>query len=176
MMEKIEIPEKVNVEVKGAMVIVKCNDSELSREFFFPGVTISVQGKEVVIESKKDSKSFKRLVYTFRAHINNMIRGVQKHYVYRLKVRFVHFPISVQQKGNEVIIKNFMGEKSDRKTRIMDGVKMEISGDEITLSGPDKEKVGQSAANIENAARVKGYDRRVFQDGIFIVSKGDDGG
>jgi large subunit ribosomal protein L6 len=173
MIEKVQIPDGVDVAVKGATFTARCKGTELSREFFFPGIRLSIQGNELLIESKVDTRKLKRVVNTFRAHIKNMINGVQKQYVYKLKVRFVHFPISVQLKGNELIVKNFIGEKSDRKTKILDGVHVEISGDEIVLSGSDKERVGQSAANIENVARVKGYDRRVFQDGIFIVSKGE---
>ena len=43
---------------------------------------------------------------------------------------------------------------------------------DVTVSGVDREKVGQTAANIERSCRIKKRDRRVFQDGIYIVSKG----
>ena len=42
----------------------------------------------------------------------------------------------------------------------------------VVITGVDREKVGQTAAIIERACRVTGRDRRVFQDGIYIVSKG----
>ena len=41
----------------------------------------------------------------------------------------------------------------------------------MILSGIDKEKVGQTMANIEQATRVRGFDIRVFQDGIYLVEK-----
>jgi large subunit ribosomal protein L6 len=44
----------------------------------------------------------------------------------------------------------------------------------VTVSGSDREKVGQTAANIEMACKIKKRDRRVFQDGIYIVSKGEE--
>ncbi|HOV66806.1 MAG TPA: 50S ribosomal protein L6, partial [Methanoregulaceae archaeon] len=43
--------------------------------------------------------------------------------------------------------------------------------DAVTLSGIDKEKVGNSAANIEHATRIRNRDPRVFQDGIYIVER-----
>jgi len=47
-----------------------------------------------------------------------------------------------------------------------------INKDIVKVSSIDKEKAGQTAANIELATRIKGYDPRVFQDGIYIVKKG----
>jgi len=41
------------------------------------------------------------------------------------------------------------------------------------LEGIDKEKVGQSAANIETASKVRNKDKRIFQDGIWIIEKND---
>ena len=46
--------------------------------------------------------------------------------------------------------------------------------DDVTVTGSDREKVGQTAANIERACKIKKRDRRVFQDGIYIVSKGEE--
>ena len=50
-------------------------------------------------------------------------------------------------------------------------VKVENKSD-VFVSGVDREKVGQTAAIIEKACRIRGRDRRIFQDGIYIVSKG----
>jgi len=50
-------------------------------------------------------------------------------------------------------------------------VTVEAKGENVTVSGIDKEKVGQTAANIERATKVKKRDIRVFQDGVYIVSK-----
>ena len=64
-----------------------------------------------------------------------------------------------------------MGEKIPRLAKISPGVDVKIEGDMITVSGFDREKVGQSAANIELATRRPGFDKRIFQDGCYIVSK-----
>ena len=55
---------------------------------------------------------------------------------------------------------------------ILEGVSVEIKGDEVIVKGIDKEKVGQTTANIERATAVKSRDVRVFQDGIYRISKG----
>ncbi|HLY77451.1 MAG TPA: 50S ribosomal protein L6, partial [Thermoplasmata archaeon] len=41
----------------------------------------------------------------------------------------------------------------------------------VILTGPDIERVGQSAANIEQTTKIRDYDPRVFQDGVYIVEK-----
>ncbi len=48
---------------------------------------------------------------------------------------------------------------------------MDIGKDEVMVSGIDKERVGQTMANIEQATRVRGFDIRIFQDGIYLVDK-----
>ena len=48
---------------------------------------------------------------------------------------------------------------------------MEIKGDKVTVTGTDVEKAGQTAANIEQSTRISSRDRRVFQDGIFLVRR-----
>lgn len=70
------------------------------------------------------------------------------------------------------MIQNFLGERYPRKAEILETVKVEVKGEIITVTGIDKEKVGQTAANIERATKVKNRDIRVFQDGIYIVKRG----
>ena len=50
-------------------------------------------------------------------------------------------------------------------------MKVELKKDIVIVSGNDKEEVGQAAALIEQTAKVRGYDRRVFQDGIHLIQK-----
>lgn len=97
-----------------------------------------------------------------------MFTGVQKGYRYYLKIIFTHFPITVKVVGDEVQITNLIGEKNVRKARIMPGVKVTVKGEDILVEGIDLEKVSQTAANIELASKIRGFDRRIFSDGIYI--------
>ena len=54
---------------------------------------------------------------------------------------------------------------------LLDGVKFDVKGQDVTVSGIDKENVAQTAANIEQITKIKNLDPRVFQDGIYIVEK-----
>jgi large subunit ribosomal protein L6 len=110
------------------------------------------------------------LMGTFKAHINNMIKGVTEGFEYKMKTVYSHFPIKTNVEGDFFIIHNFLGERSPRKAKILDQVKVEVNGDNVTVTGIDKEKVGQTVANIERATKVTRRDIRVFQDGVYLIS------
>ena len=110
------------------------------------------------------------MIGTWRAHLANMIKGVNSGFRYEMKIVFAHFPMKVVAKGNTVTIDNFLGEKATRTAVIADGVK--VKGDIVTIEGNNVEHVGQTAANLEKATAVKGRDIRVFQDGVYPISKG----
>ena len=83
----------------------------------------------------------------------------------------VHFPMNVKAEKGKLIVKSFLGETTDRIAKILEGVKVEVKGNQVVVSGFNKETAGQTAANIEKATRLTGRDRRIFQDGIFITEK-----
>jgi len=168
---EVEIPEGVEVSSDGPVFKFSGPKGELSREFMHPRIKIEKKGGKLVIKSEDERKNVKAVMGTWRAHMSNMATGVTKGWTASLKLVYAHFPVKLEQKGGKLVIKNFIGSRSDRQAEVLEGVEMKINGDVITLSGIDKEKVGQSAANIEHATHVKGYDRRVFQDGIYITKK-----
>lgn len=169
--EEIAVPEGVSVEVIGNVVKVKGPKGELERELKYPGVKIFIEDGKVVVYKEFPRRRDIAIVRTFSAHINNMIRGVTKGFTYKLKAVYSHFPMTVKVKGDEVLIENFLGERAPRRAKILPGVTVKVMGTEIVVEGIDREKVGQTAANIEQATKVRGRDRRVFQDGIYIVEK-----
>ncbi|WP_297465297.1 50S ribosomal protein L6 [Thermococcus sp.] len=169
--EEVEIPEGVEVTVEGNTVRVRGPKGELEREFTYPGIKIFTEDGRVVVFKEFPRKRDVAMARTFKAHIANMIRGVTEGFTYRLKVVYSHFPITVKVQGNEVVIENFLGEKAPRRAEILPGVTVKVRGQEITVESIDKEKAGQTAANIEQATRINKWDRRVFQDGIYIVDK-----
>jgi large subunit ribosomal protein L6 len=95
---------------------------------------------------------------------------------YNMEVFYSHFPMQVKVEGDEVVISNFLGEKSPRRTAVRGDTEVEVDGEEVTLTGSDIEAVGQTAADIEQLTRVKDKDTRVFQDGVYITSKPNRGG
>ena len=169
--ETIEIPEGIEIEILNDSVIAKKNSKK--NELKFKEISIEKEGNLLKLFIKKGNKNSRRLIKTMTAHINNIFHGFDKPFVYKLQIASVHFPMNVTYDSNkrEILIKNFLGEKNNRKAGIEDGVDVKIEKDIILLTSYNKESAGQSAANIERATKIKSRDRRVFQDGIYIVEK-----
>ena len=155
--ENIEIPEGVEVIIENNEVTVKGPNGEDSRKFTYPNVSIKKEENEVVLETAFPKKKDKAMIGTTRAHINNMIVGVTDGFEYHMKIVFAHFPMTVKVEKDIVSIDNFLGERHPRTAK--------------TITGINKEHVGQTMANLEQATKIKGRDPRVFQDGIYLTSK-----
>jgi len=167
----VEIPDDVQVEVKGKVVTVKGPLGTLTRNFSHAPVEIRLDGNKVIVEAYWPKKRERAMIGTVASHIKNMITGVTKGFTYKMKIVFTHFPIQVSVEGNKVVIRNFLGERAPRIAKIVPGVKVEVTKEDVIVKGIDIEAVGQTAANIEQATKVKGKDIRVFLDGIYIYEK-----
>ena len=169
--KSVEIPEGIEVRQVGSSVTVKGPKGELSRDFGHPKVKAEVKGSTVKFIADDDRKKTGALLGTFAAHVKNMATGVASGWEVMLKAVYSHFPMKVAVEGDTVVIQNFMGERNSRKSKIVGQTKVEVKKDEVVVTGIDKEDVGQTAANIEQVTKVTKYDRRVFQDGIYITQK-----
>jgi large subunit ribosomal protein L6 len=169
--QKISIPADVEADLDGDELVLRKGGNEIKKAFDTNKISLEKKGNDIYVGSKKASKNEKTMINTIAAHIRNMVKGLEKEFEYRLKVCSTHFPISTEISGNEVIIKNFLGEKTPRKSRILEGVKVKIEKDLITVSSFDKENAGQTASNLERATWIRLRDRRIFQDGIFMINK-----
>jgi large subunit ribosomal protein L6 len=168
---EVEIPEGVSVEVRGLSVVVRGPKGTLERDFSHArGVIVRVEDGKVIVESFFPKARQLALVGSIAAHIRNMILGVTRGFRYKLKVIYVHYPISVKVEKNRVVISNFLGEKQVRVVEIPPGVKVTVSGQDVIVEGIDKELVSHVAARIEEVTRVKDKDRRKFMDGIYIYA------
>ncbi len=169
--ERVEVPDGVQVRLEGDDVVVASQNVTLRRKLSHPKVSLALEGQEVCVRSEYPSRREGALVGTFAAHLRNMIEGVTRGFTYEMKVVYSHFPIKAGVKGTEFVIENFLGEKFPRRATILRGTKVDVQGDRVVLTGPDIEAVSQTAANIEQATKIKGFDPRVFQDGIYITKK-----
>ncbi|MFA5142412.1 MAG: 50S ribosomal protein L6 [Candidatus Woesearchaeota archaeon] len=167
----LEIPQGIEARVEHNKVFIKGPKGSLEREFLSKSIVISKDSNLIKFTARPANKRNKTMMNTFMAHIRNMLNGVVNGYSYSLKVCSGHFPITVALKGNELSVKNFLGEKIPRVVKINSDVKVKVEGDKITVEGIDIEKTGQCAASIEQSTRITNRDRRIFQDGIWITSK-----
>jgi len=167
----VEIPEGVEGMLEGRIVTIKGEKGELVRDFSHAPINIQLEGKTVTVQASWPRKKEAALVGTVRSHIQNMIKGVTKGFTYKLKIVFSHFPITVKIQGKTLTIENFTGERNPRKAKIMGDSKVTVKGDDIIVQGISLEDVSQTAANIQNATKIRNKDPRVFLDGIYVYEK-----
>lgn len=169
--ETVAVPEGVTISIEGNIIKAKGPFGEATRKWNDLDVLIKMESGKVTVSSKNASKKQKRVIETMTAHVKNIISGVTKNNEYKLKICASHFPMQVSMEGNTIVVKNFFGEKIPRRTELMKDVKVVVQGDKIIVSGPDVEKVGAVTSQIEQTCRITNRDRRVFQDGIYLIEK-----
>lgn len=173
--ESVEVPENVSVELNGLVVRVRGPKGEIVKDFSHAvGITISLRGREIVVEAYRANRKLKALVGTVAAHIRNMIIGVTRGFRYKMKIIYSHFPVTVvvDRENRVVRIKNFLGEKADRVAKIYGNVSVTVEGGDLVIEGANIEDVGLTASSIERATKIKDLDRRIFGDGIYIYERG----
>ena len=168
---ELEIPDDVSAEKDHLDLTVEGPNGSVTRRLWYPDVSVTVVDDQVVIESEADDANTRATLGTFESHVENMFYGVTEGWVYEMEIFYAHFPMQVTVEGDEVVIENFLGERAPRTVPVRGDTEVQVDGEEITLSGPDKEAVGQTAADIEQLTRVNDKDTRVFQDGVYITQK-----
>jgi large subunit ribosomal protein L6 len=169
----IAIPDGVTVKQDGSTVTVKGPKGTLSRNFAHPRVNVVTGEGSVSVSCEYPRVKEKAMVGTFVAHIKNMFKGVTSGYTYGLKIVFSHFPmkVTVKDKEKRVEINNYMGGHAPRYAAILGECKVKVNGADVTVEGINIEDVGQTSANLEKATSRRGFDKRTFQDGIYITQK-----
>ena len=166
----LDIPEGVTVKVDKAMITAagKTTDSR-----YFPSkiVNLSVEGNKLKFSADKDNKKVRKMIGTIKAHTKNMFKGITKGHTYKLKICSGHFPMNVSVSKDELIVKNLLGEKIPRVMKINENAKVRVEGDYVIVESSSKDIAGQTAAMIEGLTKRVNYDRRIFQDGIYIIDK-----
>ncbi len=169
--EKLEIPDGIEVKLDKGVFEITGEKGIVKKKMLNPKIKAELKDKTILFNVKKATQREKKQVNTYKAHLNNLFKGVKEGYVYKLRICASHFPMNVSVEDNKFIVKNFIGEKTPRTLKLKQGVNVKVDGTEIIVEGADRELVGQSAADIENLTRRPGYDKRVFQDGIYIIEK-----
>lgn len=169
--EEIEVPEGVELKLSGKAMEVSGSKGKLAREFDVPGIELRMEGKKILIEISSSRRKRRAALGMVRAHLINMFKGVTTGFTYKLRVVYSHFPITIKIEGKRVLIQNFLGERAPRVAKIVGDVNVEVKGDEIIVQGIDRDEVGQTAFNIEQATFIRHRDPRVFQDGCYIMER-----
>jgi len=173
--EEIEIPNGIEVELKEGLIKVKGPLGTLERKYDPRKLYVTMEDRKITLMVQWPRKKEKAYVYTIASHIRNMFTGVTRGFKKKLIKIHVHFPmrVKVDEKNKVVLIENFAGERKPRVAKIVGDTKVEVEekSDYIIVRGISKEDVGQTAANICQATRIKDKDPRVFMDGIYVVEE-----
>lgn len=173
--ETVKIPDQVDVEYKKGTLTVEKDGDKVEKKLNHAQLKVQVKNDKVVFKTNSNNKGVESIVGTYKTHLQNMLDGLQNPHIYKMKGVYAHFPMDIKQKGNEIHVENFMGERNPRKTTIRDNVDVQIDGDELTLKSPDKEAVSQTAAQIEQNCKKGNRDPRTFQDGVYITETKQEG-
>jgi large subunit ribosomal protein L6 len=148
----ISIPEKTEVNISDGKVSVKGPLGELSRSFK-PDINIKIEGKEVKLVPVKITNESNMLWGTYASHITNMIKGVNEVFTKKLSVEGIGYKVDKQ--GNDIVLN--VGFSHPVKITIPEGVNVEVEKNVITVSGSNKETIGQFAAKIRATKKPEPY-------------------
>ena len=144
--QPITIPEKVKVSVKGSKVFVEGPKGKLDMEI--PRRTsLKVEGTTITVARDGEDSEAKALHGLSRSLINNMVKGVSEGYVKKLEINGVGFKAAVQGK----IVNMSLGYSHPINYEIPEQVKVTVEENtKITIEGPNKQVVGQVAAELRS--------------------------
>jgi large subunit ribosomal protein L6 len=162
----IEIPDGVEIKIVDRKVSVKGPKGSLDFEFR-PEVNVAISEKEVKVTAKDMTKQSKALWGLTRMLVANMIHGVTKGYEKQLELQGVGFRMAVQGKKLNMAL----GFSHPVEVDIPEGLEAKIEKNILTISGIDKQKVGQFAASTRSLKKVEPYKGKGFRYVGEIVRK-----
>ena len=181
--EELTVPEGVDVNIKSRLIKVTGPRGTLTKSVRHVNMDVRMlkgengQPDKVLLAVWAGGRKHNACLRTIRSLIENLITGVTKGFQYKMRSVYAHFPINniIQDGGKAVEIRNFLGEKTVRHVKMLEGVVISESKaqkDELILEGNDIDAVSQSAASIHGVCRVRNKDIRKFLDGIYVSDTG----
>ena len=149
----IAIPAGVDVKIEGNLVTVKGPKGELSRNIH-PNITVEKDGDTITVSRPNDDKQNRSLHGLSRTLIANMITGVNETFKKELEINGVGY--RAELKGKDLLLK--VGYSHDVIMAAPEGITIEVPNpNKIVISGADKQKVGQFAANVREKRPPEPY-------------------
>ena len=150
----VALPAGVTVSVANGVISVKGPKGELKQTFHSDDIDIKVEGTEVVLSTKNDTKQTNAYHGLYRSLINNMVKGVTVGFTKTLVVTGVGYRSEV--KGKELVMN--LGYSSDYISIIPDGLTVTATPDgKLTITGIDKQLVGEFCSQIRKLRKPELY-------------------
>jgi len=151
--QPIAIPKGVEIKQDGGFITMKGPKGELSRNFNLDVINVEVSAENVSFEKKEESVFSRALIGTYASHITNMITGVTEGFTKKLIVEGVGFRSEVKGSNLEMTL----GFSHPVVMEIPEGLTATAEKNLITVSGIDKEKTMQFAAQIRAKKKPEPY-------------------
>ena len=164
----IVIPAGVDVKVEGNTVTVKGPKGELSQSFS-SSISIKLEDGQIVVSRPSDDKEYRSLHGLTRTLVSNMVIGVTEGFKKELEIQGVGY--RAQKQGSDLVMnlgyshQVIMSDTEDVQTEVP-------SPNKIIVTGADKQKVGQFAANIREKRPPEPYKGKgIRYAGEFVAHK-----
>jgi large subunit ribosomal protein L6 len=149
----VAIPRGVTVQLQGHTLSVKGPKGELSRSFH-PEMALAVQGEQVLVTRPSDELKHKALHGLSRTLVQNMVDGVTRGFVKTLEIQGVGFKAETKPFGLQLAL----GFSHPVQYKAPSGIKFTVDNNTVVkIEGPDKELVGQVAAEIRSLRKPEPY-------------------
>ena len=158
---------KTAVSVAGGVLSVKGTKGTLTKRVH-PSVDVDVSEAGVMVTPKDRSRLAKALTGTFASHVKNMVQGVEMPYMKKLVLEGIGYRVELRSK--ELVLT--VGFSHTVPLAIPEDVTAAVEKNNITLTSPNKESVGQFAANIRRVKPPEPYlGKGIHYDGEVIRRK-----
>ena len=164
----VALPAGVTVEVKGQTVKAKGKLGELSFTVH-DEVSATLDGTQVVVAPRSESKMARSVWATTRTVIRNMVQGVSEGYTKKLEIQGVGYRAALQ--GQDLVLQ--LGFSHEVRYPVPEGIKIAVEKQtQLTITGIDKEKVGQVSAEIYRMKPPEPYKGKgIRYAGQYILRK-----
>ncbi len=170
--EVLDIPDFVKLALDGKEVTVEGKRGKLTKDLSHArAVNFVKKGNQLIFSVEFPRKREKALLRTLAAHVENQILGVTKGFTYKMKIVYAHFPFTVEDKDSDIVVSNFLGERGNRVVKKIGDIKVEITKDDVIISGADKDAVSQTCGKLRLITKIKKKDPRIYQDGLYVFEK-----
>jgi len=150
--QPIQIPQGVDIKIEGRSVKVKGPKGELSLELR-PEVVIEIKDNELLVSVNDQSKECMAFWGLFRSLINNAVEGVSKGFEKQLEIKGVGYKVNSADSGLTLEL----GFSHSIEFKRPEGIEFDVKKNIITISGIDKQLVGQTAAEIRSFKKPEPY-------------------
>lgn len=166
------IPSGVNVDIKPDVITVNGAKGSLS-QFTMPGIKVSQKDDKLIVERDNDDRVLRSKHGLMRSLLNNLVTGVSQGFSKKLEINGVGYRVNLQGQ----ILKLSVGLSHDVTYNIPAGINISVEQNVITVSGIDKQQVGQVAAEIRAIKKPEPYKGKgiKYENEVIIRKSGKSG-